>query len=93
MRGDKHRLWKGNNVGYKSLHQWLYRELGKPTKCLKCDSMDNVEWASISHEYKRELEDWMQLCKKCHCVYDRKDNYGVASKMYHKTVGGLGKKL
>ncbi len=23
-------------------------------------------WANISQEYKRDIKDWKQLCKKCH---------------------------
>ena len=28
------------------------------------------EWANISGEYKRDLNDWMNLCVSCHKKYD-----------------------
>lgn len=68
--GDKHPKWKGNNVGYGALHGWVYKELGKATKCKECGSTENVQWANKSHEYKRDIKDWVQLCSKCHLQYD-----------------------
>lgn len=42
-------------------------------KCEHCDTKTSVryEWANISHQYKRDLDDWMELCKKCHMAYDK----------------------
>lgn len=90
-KGIKHPLWKGDSVGYKSLHQWVSRELGIADVCFLCKSVSNVEWASKSHKYKRDLGDWIKLCKKCHWKYDQ-DNWGEASKLFKKSIGGLGRK-
>jgi len=68
--GEDHHNWKGDNASYIAFHQWIYRHKGKATKCEKCDSIEDVEWANKSHEYKRELNDWIQLCTKCHGKYD-----------------------
>ena len=92
MKGEKHRLWKGEKVGYKSLHQWLQRELGKADICYFCESTFNVEWANKSHKYIRDLNDWIKLCKKCHHKYDQ-DKWGSASKLFISADGGLGKRL
>lgn len=62
--------WKGDNVGYGGLHHWVKKHLGKSNKCSYCFSNENVEWANKSHKYKRDLTDWMQLCRSCHHVYD-----------------------
>jgi len=38
------------------------------------------DWAHISDEYKRDLDDWVQLCRKCHYQFDnlkRKKPYEV----------------
>ena len=32
-KGEKHHEWKGNKVGYESLHTWVVRKLGIPKKC------------------------------------------------------------
>ncbi|MEK6880161.1 MAG: DUF2256 domain-containing protein [Nanoarchaeota archaeon] len=68
--------WKGDDVKYGTLHDWVYRHLGKPTKCEFCGKKGlksrQIHWANKSHEYKRELSDWLQLCVKCHSKYDKK---------------------
>lgn len=72
--GKRHRLWKGSNVGYFSLHAWVRRWLGKATKCEHCgrewDKPRSIHWANKSHQYLRKLSDWIQLCAKCHKIYD-----------------------
>jgi len=76
--------WKGNEVGYCSLHTWVKRKNGKADICEKCGSKNHVEWANKSHDYKREIEDWIKLCKKCHVKYDRDSNkWGYASKKFN----------
>ena len=71
---EKHWCWKGDDVGYVSLHTWIARKLGKPKKCQYC-GIDNLRprqfnWANISRQYKRDLTDWIRLCTKCHKAYD-----------------------
>jgi ssDNA-binding Zn-finger/Zn-ribbon topoisomerase 1 len=71
--------WKGNNVGYNALHAWVYRNLGKASKCIQCNNTKNskrFEWANISREYKRDLSDWKELCSKCHHKLDNITNRG-----------------
>lgn len=68
--GDKNSLWKGNDVSYKTLHQWVLRHKGKPESCEFCGSTHTMNWANKSHQYLRELDDWLALCKKCHWKYD-----------------------
>jgi len=63
--------WKGDNVGYSGLHEWVRKHLGKPTECVYCGKDEGkLNWANVSHEYKRELEDFMSLCISCHRKYD-----------------------
>jgi len=84
--GDKHPKWKGNNVGYGALHTWVEREVGKASKCTnpKCKGKSNIfEWANISGKYKRDLDDWKELCRSCHMVFD-KVGYKVWEKRRNK---------
>jgi len=67
---DKNYNWKGDNVGYSALHKWVYKNLGKAKMCVDCNTEKNVEWANISGEYKRDICDWEQLCRKCHMIKD-----------------------
>ena len=68
--GSKNPKWKGDDVGYYALHQWVYRRLGKAIKCKRCGkNSGRIEWANKSREYKRQIDDWISLCKKCHGKY------------------------
>lgn len=75
-RNEKHHNWKGNAVGYGGLHDWITRKRGKPSFCEHCKKSDLrtrcYQWANKSHEYKRDLSDWIRLCGKCHKKYDKK---------------------
>lgn len=63
--------WKGDSVGYGGLHQWVYKNLGKAIKCENGCMAKRYEWANISGEYKRDLDDFKQLCKSCHLKFDQ----------------------
>lgn len=60
--------WKGDDVGYWGIHSWVQRNYGKANHCEDCGDMNapRYEWANISGQYKRDISDWKQLCKKCH---------------------------
>ena len=70
--GEKHPLWKGEDVSYDSLHKWVARHKGTPKFCEGCGREDKkrYEWANVSGKYFRDLDDFMRLCKKCHFEYD-----------------------
>ena len=76
MIGKRHYAWKGNVVSYRGLHYWIYRKLGSPKKCEKCLKNNligrQIQWANKSGKYKRNLKDWIRLCRKCHSKYDKK---------------------
>ncbi len=67
--------WKGDNVGLTALHNWVERKLGKPKKCEFCGTTKAkfFDWANISGKYKRDLLDWVRLCRSCHAQYDKKE--------------------
>lgn len=72
MTAEKHFAWKGDGVGDTALHDWVKSRLGKPSKCEHCGTTEakKYEWANRSHEYKRDLSDWIRLCTRCHRKYD-----------------------
>lgn len=76
--GVNHKLWKGNNVGYRGLHYWLRRVKGKPLKCEYCGYIHqkprDMDWANIDHQYCRNPDYYISLCKSCHKLYDLKSN-------------------
>lgn len=73
MSGENHFAWKGDNVGYHALHDWVAKELGRPKKCEICNKTEakRFEWANISGEYKKDITDWKRLCKGCHNKMDK----------------------
>lgn len=70
--GDKVGVWKGNDVSYYGLHQWVRRWLGKANKCEFKDETckGRFEWANIDGKYNRDLNDFISLCKSHHTRYD-----------------------
>src|ERR1051325_5326877 len=76
--GEKNFRWKGDKVSKDGLHDWVYYHKGNPKKCEHCAKPNIKErgqwildWANKSHEYKRDLNDWLALCLKCHRAYDK----------------------
>jgi len=80
--GVNNHKWKGDDVGYFGLHSWLSRKYGKPVECEKCGSIKKIGWASKNYKYTRNREDWIHLCSNCNFEYDRKNGWGIASKIY-----------
>lgn len=72
MHGKEDELsprWRGDEVGYFGVHDWLTKHFGQPVGCDDCGTDDpakRYEWANISGEYRRDRSDFRRLCKKCH---------------------------
>lgn len=83
-RGETNYLWKGENVSYSGLHHWMKREYGKASRCENPECIyprvspqgrllseaKRFTWANKSGEYKRNKEDWYELCYSCHKLFD-----------------------
>ena len=67
--------WIGDTVGKKGVHAWIVRKLGSPRKCSHCSTISTrfYDWANISGQYKRDIADWIRLCRACHVLFDRKE--------------------
>ncbi len=88
LTGEKHPLWKGDEVGYMGVHAWVRRRLKKPKKCSQCGlKKSRIELSNKDHKYKRNLIDWVWLCPKCHSAYDMKFNKKYESRLIHLRVG------
>ena len=80
--GSKNRNWKGNNISKGGLHRRIEAQLGKPLICENDETHNgditkSYDWANISGEYKKTLDDWARLCHHCHMLID---NVGVKNK-------------
>lgn len=83
LEGEDNVNWKGDKVGYWGLHKWIQRKRGKAKKCAACGGEKRIQWANLSHEYKRNVTDWKELCQSCHSKYDRRSGaWGVATKRF-----------
>ena len=73
ITGKNHWNWKENPT-YSVLHDWIERKKGMPTKCQQCGRESNsrriIQWANVDGKYKRDLDDYIALCSKCHFGYD-----------------------
>lgn len=56
---------------YVTLHKWVKDNKTKIGKCVMCGKEGKTDWANISGEYKRDLDDYQELCQSCHSIYDR----------------------
>ena len=72
-KGENHPQWKGEDVKYQSLHIWVRRQKGDASECWNehCEGLSNsFDWANIDGEYRRNLDDFISLCRSCHKLYD-----------------------
>lgn len=69
-KGENNGQWKGDNVGYTSLHQWVAYNTVKPELCEICQLVPPYDLANKSGKYLRDLSDWQWLCRKCHMESD-----------------------
>jgi Zn finger protein HypA/HybF involved in hydrogenase expression len=83
------------NAGYTAIHKWVRKNKPSDNKCESCE-IDGKEikkglhLANKDHKYKRNIEDWMYLCPKCHRDYDIENGLRITLK--GKTHPFYGKK-
>ena len=53
-----------------ALHRKIEKIKPKPNLCENCGKKKAYDLANISGEYKRIVEDWEWLCRKCHMTKD-----------------------
>ena len=73
---------KGDDVGYKGVHKWLFKNYGNPVFCEDCGKVGgfsktikptwSIHWSNKDHKYRRRREDYNGRCTKCHKRYDLK---------------------
>lgn len=72
--GGKSGTWKGDQVKYSALHEWVRKHFGTPAMCESCQTIvaKKYEWSNKSGKYLRDRSDWQRLCTSCHRKYDRR---------------------
>jgi hypothetical protein len=67
---------RGDDISYGHLHEWVNKVKKKTGKCTFCGVKPpskfryGTHWANIDHTYKRDLDDFIELCPACHRAYD-----------------------
>jgi len=83
--GEGNPFWKGDNVGYGALHDYVRSKKAKPILCEDCKTTKyQLDLANISGEYKRDLSDWEYICRKCHMNKD-----GRMTKLIERNRNGI----
>lgn len=69
--GKDHYKWQ-EKPNYAAVHAWIVKIYGKAKSCSfdSTHQSTRYEWANISGSYLRDVNDFAQLCKKCHNEYD-----------------------
>lgn len=76
--GEHHGNWKGEDATYGAHHHWIKRWGTRTGSCRHCgltppprrDGRVGTDWANVSGQYLRSLDDWLELCRPCHKKYD-----------------------
>lgn len=88
-KGEKSPFWLGDEVQYGALHTRMYKKVKNKGTCKFCKKKCNTDLANISQKYKKTIDDWMWLCKKCHRRYDT--GWELKNKKWYKTCIPCGK--
>jgi hypothetical protein len=59
------------NVGRSALHEWIRKYKPKTNGCEICDKEAELDAANISGDYKRDINDFIWLCRSCHTRFDK----------------------
>src|SRR5574341_1803110 len=70
--GYKNGMWKGDDVGYMSLHLWVRDHLQQPELCEECSKTKSYDLANITGIYDRNFVNWKYLCRSCHMKLKKK---------------------
>jgi hypothetical protein len=69
-RADANGVWKGDNVGYSALHEWVRKYYVKPELCAVCNIKPPFDLANKTGVYDRNFSNWQWLCRSCHMRLD-----------------------
>jgi hypothetical protein len=74
-KGKGNSQWKGDDVRYAALHEWVRKNFGQPETCEDCKTSGlkgkKIHWANVSGRYLRLRRDWKRLCVKCHSKFSK----------------------
>lgn len=77
--GEESWAWRGDDITYERIHQWLVEKFGRLMACEHCGEIGGntrkslIQWAlKTGLRHGRERARYLGLCVKCHTQYDSK---------------------
>jgi Mor family transcriptional regulator len=74
LRNERNGQWKGDWASDVSIHKWVRARKPKPDTCEICNLNKPYDIANVSGQYKRDINDFRWLCRKCHMISDGRIN-------------------
>ena len=74
--GSTNGQWKGDEVGYRGIHDYIKYYIPKPKICStpNCGNTNYIELHNKSGLYLRNFYDWEWICRSCHTKKDKRIN-------------------
>lgn len=72
-KGKDHPNYK-ESITYGNLHKWINKVKPRKGKCELCGNEGRTEYSNNDHLYKRNTEDYKELCKPCHIKWEKDNN-------------------
>lgn len=69
-QNEKNGMWKGDKASLEAIHIWVLARKSKPKFCEDCGIKEPRDLANISQKYKRDVNDFEWLCRRCHMLKD-----------------------
>lgn len=82
LEGPDNPAYDAENINIVGLHGWIRRHKTRTGTCQKCGAKPprrngrngstraGTEFANISGEYRRDVDDYIELCNSCHQKMD-----------------------
>lgn len=78
VRGLCNKHYLRGRSEYSGVHHWLsYYHSHLKEKCLKCGSLDNLEFANITGVHEKDTRNYTILCRGCHAIMDKKKTHCI----------------
>jgi hypothetical protein len=65
-------MWKGDKAKLSAIHLWVKSRKPKPLLCERCKKNKPYDLANISQKYKRDVNDYLWVCRGCHMREDKR---------------------
>lgn len=73
--------------GYMAMHEWVRKHHPKTGICVGCGPAPSTEYALIhGHEYSRDVNDYQEMCHRCHVRYDYAGRGGARNRLTEEDV-------